>query len=102
MTIKRWAARKDANHDLLRRCARELGLSWHDIGRPVDALVGAFGLTVACEVKTDDGKLNPEQCVFLNEFQGDARVLRSVEDVCALHRDLKRRALALRNSDVGG
>ena len=84
--------RSDTNAKDLKKVAEQLGMSVEEIGRPVDWLVGAYGLTVACEVKTDKGKLRAGQESFLRAFKGHATVLRTVEDVVRLHNRLKWRA----------
>ncbi len=75
---------------------QKLGMSVEEINRPVDWLVGAFGLSVACEVKMEKGKLRPSQLAFLSEFKGACRVLRTVDDVIELHRELREQAIRLR------
>ena len=80
--------RTDANAEELYDAARGLGMSVVKLGRPVDAALGAHGVTVLAEVKTKAGKLRPDQSDFLRDFQGWATVLRSVEDVIALHREM--------------
>lgn len=71
----------DANAHGLYDAARKMGMSVEVINRPVDALVGFQGLTIAVEVKTEKGKLRRGQVQFFERFVGAATVWRTLEDV---------------------
>jgi hypothetical protein len=80
--------RSDANAEELYDAARKLGMSIAITHRPTDAICGKFGFTVAVEVKTKTGKLEPEQETFMRDWKGAACVWRCLEDVEATHRRL--------------
>ena len=83
----------DANAEAIYAAARKLGMSVSIINRPLDALIGAFGLTVVAEVKTPRGRLRPTQERFLEKFCGWAVVLRTVQDVVDLKGQMHRVSL---------
>ena len=77
MSIKRWAARTDANQAEIVAAMRSAGASVWIIGMPVDLLVGAHGKTMPVEVKTMQGKKAPRanghtplQVEFLASWRG--------------------------------
>jgi len=80
--------RSDGNATELYDAARKMGMGVEIIHRPVDAIVGKFGFTVAVEVKTPTGKLEPEQSDFLRDWPGAACVWRTFEDVERTHQRL--------------
>src|SRR4051812_28455013 len=83
--------RTDANAAEIYKAAKQLGFSVEKLNRPVDALLGIYDQTVAIEVKLPDGKLEPGQVKFFKGFKGMKRILRSTEDLIALHRELRER-----------
>lgn len=52
-------------------------------GGPLDAIVGFKGRNYLVEVKTATGKLRASQQAFLARWQGQAVVVRSVDDALA-------------------
>jgi Holliday junction resolvase len=77
VSIKRWAARTDANQADIVSAMRAAGASVWIIGMPVDLLVGAYGKTIPVEVKTMTGKKAPRakdhtrlQVEFLESWRG--------------------------------
>lgn len=84
MSIKRWAAKVDANQEAIVAALRLVGCSVEIIGRPVDLLVGYRMETHLLEVK-DEGKppsarkLTPAQEAFFRNWHGrPARVVESI------------------------
>lgn len=88
----------DANAHGLYDAARKMGMSVEVINRPVDALVGFQGLTIAVEVKTDKGKLRRGQVQFFERFVGAATVWRSLADVQATRKQLSDQAKRIRGA----
>jgi hypothetical protein len=80
VSIKRWAARTDANQADIVDALRAAGASVWIIGQPVDLLVGVSGspgITLLVEVKTMTGKKAPRakdhtrlQVEFLESWRG--------------------------------
>lgn len=77
MSIKRWAARVDANQRAIVAALRASGCDVWIIGLPVDLLVGKNGRTGLIEVKTTTGKRAPRandhtnlQAEFLRTWRG--------------------------------
>lgn len=94
--MARWSThRSDANAEDLYAAARKLGMSIEVIQRPVDAIGGAYGFTVAIEVKTKKGALEPDQVRFFDEFRGAKVIWRTLEDVQATHNNLRLQAIRL-------
>ena len=86
----------DGNAHGLYEAARKMGMSVEVINRPVDALVGFQGLTVAVEVKTERGKLRRGQVQFFERFTGAATIWRTLEDVQATRALLSNQAKRIR------
>jgi hypothetical protein len=91
----RRACRKDANHDELSDAARRLG--WYVVdtyqfaqyipGWP-DAVWAREGRTVLVEYKTPSGRLTKDERLFQATWPGEYVVVRSVEDVIAVTKEL--------------
>jgi hypothetical protein len=96
----RLAARKDANHDPIASAFRGLGCSWWDTfrlgaGFP-DGVAGYQGVNVLVEIKGEDGELTDEQQAFFNIWRGWAAIVRRVEDVPLIVREMRLTAEARR------
>lgn len=89
----------DANAHGLYEAARKMGMSVEVINRPVDALVGFQGLSIAVEVKTDKGKLRPKQEAFFQRFTGAATIWRCLADVEWTRQQLSEQAKRIRAAD---
>lgn len=75
MTIKRYAARADANRSEIVAIFLEEGWSVYDVRMPVDLLVGKAGQTVLVEIKRDaKAKHTKAQTAFLASWKGGAVV----------------------------
>jgi hypothetical protein len=82
--------RRDANHAEIRDRLREAHISvWDtgDVGGGFPDLVAAGQhrktfqeITVLFEVKTQDGKLTPDQVEFINSWRGTVHIVRTVEE----------------------
>lgn len=88
----------DQNAPALYEAARKMGMSVEVINRPVDALVGYQGLSIAVEVKTEKGKLRRGQVQFFERFTGAATVWRTVADVVATRTLLSGQAKRIRGA----
>ena len=83
MTYQRNAKQNDRNEPEIVAAFRKMGASVAIIGRPVDLVIGYFGITRLVEVKNPEtrGKLNPEQKDFIDGWRGGVvPVVESVED----------------------
>ena len=80
---KRYAAAIDANQTEIVRALEKYGCSVYVIKKPVDLLVGRNGVNILMEVKTEKGKMTPEQKEFFDTWRGQKDVVHSVEE--ALH-----------------
>ena len=90
--MARWEThRTDANAEAIYAAARKLGFSVEKINRPVDALFGIYGQSVAVEVKTATGALRRSQVKFFKTFKGLAVSIRTTGDVIALYREMRAR-----------
>lgn len=94
MTLNRYAKRRDANDPALVEAARKIGLKvWitSDLG---DWLVQYGKLQRLVEVKTEDGKLSEAQA--RRKQQGlNAFIVRTVDDVLELHRQMREELVKL-------
>ncbi len=72
--------RTDANAQAIIDGLRAVGCSVELIGRPVDALLGFRGKTYAVEIKTRLGRLRPSQEAFFERWQGQADVVRTLDE----------------------
>ena len=80
--------RADRNQQEIVDALRDIGasvlvLSQVGGGAP-DLLIGMRGRNVLMEVKTKTGKLRSGQVEFMNTWQGEAHVVRSVEEAIEL------------------
>ncbi len=90
--MARWEVHQtDGNADEIYRAAKKLGFSVEKLNRPVDAMWGIYGQTVAVEVKLPKGNLEPRQKKFFSTFKGYKWIVRSVSDVIELHREMRLR-----------
>lgn len=83
---RRYAAKVDANQGEIVRAVRSvfgpdavLDLSAVGGGCP-DILIGVRGVNIFCELKTDRGKLTPDQVYFHREWSGQIAVVRTVDE----------------------
>lgn len=83
MSVKRYAAKRDANEAAIIAALRDCGaavIQLSDKGLP-DLLVGVAGRTILAETKQRRGKLTPAQQDFIANWNGgEIWVIRSVED----------------------
>ena len=88
MTLNRYAKRRDANEPELVAAARRIGLKVWITSELGDWLVQYGKLQRLVEVKTEDGKLSESQAK--RKQQGlNAYVVRTVDDVLELHRQMR-------------
>jgi len=72
--------RNDTNTDAIVEALGLVGATVARLGNPLDLLVGFRGRNYLLEVKTAKGKLRASQAAFLEAWDGQAAVVRSVED----------------------
>jgi hypothetical protein len=76
--------RRDANHAEIRDRLREAHISVFDagdIGKGYPDLVCGFqGQNYLLEIKTQDGKLTPDQVEFIETWRGTVHIVRTVEE----------------------
>jgi len=79
----RRANRVDANQPEIVRQLREIGcsvLDTHDLGKGApDIVVGWRGYNWLFEVKSDKGRMTPDETTFHLTWQGQIHVIRNVE-----------------------
>ena len=88
----RRSARVDANQSEIIRAAEQLGCTVQPLyqvgGGCPDLLLGHASkrgrVNLLIEIKTDAGKLTPEQIRFHREWRGQVAVIRSVPELLAL------------------
>ncbi len=89
-----YARRVDSNHAELKGYFEHLGCGVTDLSRVgcgvPDLLVSLHKQTVLVEVKSEYGKLNPEQIRFHREWKGVVYQARTLDDVIAIVGDMKR------------
>lgn len=77
-------ARVDTNHKIIADALRDVGasvVSLAAIGRGVpDLLVGFRGVNYLFEIKTDKGKLTPDQTAFVAMYHGRVVIIRSIAE----------------------
>ena len=94
MSIKRWAARRDANDSDLVKAARDIGLKVWVTSELADWVVQYGRVQKLVEVKTQDGKMSEAQA--RRKQQGlNAHVVRTVDDVLELHRQMRQDLMKL-------
>ena len=76
--------KKDTNHDEIVLALRSAGASVQSLaamgdGVP-DVLCGYCGQNFLLEVKTDDGKLTPDEAKWHDDWRGSVHVVRTIED----------------------
>lgn len=69
----------DPNHRAIRAVLEAVGASV-DVKGPLDLLVGFRGKNYLLEVKAEKGKLRPSQEKFFGRWQGQAVVVRTIND----------------------
>ncbi len=82
MSINRRAAKRDANEPEIIKALRAAGATVEQLsekGVP-DLLVGFMGSTYLMEVKTPKGKLTPDQTTWIDLWQGQVHIVRTVEE----------------------
>lgn len=80
---------KDGNQDAIVKAMTEAGATVEVIGRPVDLLVGVFGVSGVAEVKMLKADLRPSQVKFFARFRGMKAVLRTEADGVAFVQHLR-------------
>ena len=91
MSIKRRAARRDANEELIVACLQAAGATvcrLSDKGVP-DLLVGYQGVNLLLEVKGVKGKLTPDEQDWHQSWRGQAVIVRTAEEVIKLLEDVQ-------------
>ena len=82
--MTRYAAKTDANQQEIIDALRDVGCSvecLHQAGSGVpDLAVGYQGFTYFMEVKTDKGKLTPDQVEWHASWRGQVAIVRSVDE----------------------
>lgn len=83
--MSKYAKKVDSNQAELVDYARSLGASvqhLHNVGGGVcDLIIGYNGKNYLAEVKTEKGKLNELQVMFFDHWKGQAKVVRTKEDI---------------------
>lgn len=79
MSVKRWAARRDANEPEIVAALEAIGCDVHRIDEPVDLIVGKANRTVLLEVKAPGGTLTGNQKDFFATYRGEAYIVRTPE-----------------------
>lgn len=82
MSIHRRAAKRDGNETEIKNALKAVGASVVTISAKgvCDLLVGFRGVNYLLETKNKRGKLTPDQETFFEGWQGQAAVVRTVED----------------------
>ena len=86
MSIKRRAAKRDKNEAEIIHALRQVGadvIQLSDKGVP-DLLVGYKNRNFLIEVKTDKGKLTPDQTDFFTMWTGQVAVVRTIEEALSV------------------
>jgi hypothetical protein len=75
----------DGNQARIVSALRRAGVSVYILGQPLDLLCGRAGVTYLLECKDPEGRdtLEPMQQLFLAEWNGHAKVVRSVDEALA-------------------
>lgn len=84
----RYNARSDSNQQEIVDALRSIGCSvtsLHRVGQGVpDLLCGIRGANLLFEVKNGNGRLTPDEAAFLDEWRGQAHVIRNVDEALAV------------------
>jgi hypothetical protein len=83
MSLNRYATRRDVNEQALIHCARQLGWTMVQIGKPVDFIGCLRGVTHLIEIKTETGTLTKAQQKFVESWPGNVTIWRTADDVIA-------------------
>lgn len=84
MKYKGYNARRDANEPEIVKALEKIGCSVCRLDKPLDLLVGYRGRNWLIEVKTDVGKLTPDQEDFLPIWCGQLAVVRTAEQAISV------------------
>mgnify|MGYP001278444731 CR=1 FL=1 len=80
----RYAARADRNQQEIINALRKAGAtvrSIHRLGQGLpDLLVGKSGKNYLIEIKTEDGELTPDEIEFMDNWDGQAAIVRTATD----------------------
>jgi hypothetical protein len=98
--MTRFARRVDANHSEIVEAYERLGVAVVDLSRVAeltkpglpDLLCSLHGHTFLSETKTDAGKLSDAQLHFAELWKGQIHVVRTVDDVIAVVKEVRRRS----------
>lgn len=86
MSLKRYAAKRDSNEreiiDALKRIGAEV-IELSAKGVP-DILVGFRGKNYLFEIKSDKGKLTPDQVKFHQIWTGQVEIIRTVDEALTI------------------
>ena len=93
--VKRYACRKDRNHNEIAEEFQRLLWSWedtHDVGTNAvpgfpDGIASKRGRVVFVEIKFGNEQQNDKEVKFEQRFNGDYRVVRTTQDVLAIERE---------------
>lgn len=84
----RYDARSDANQQDIIDALRSIGAtvtSLHRVGQGVPDLICGFrGVNILLEVKTVTGKLTQDESFWLDEWRGQAAIVRNVDEAIAV------------------
>lgn len=94
--MSKYARRSDANHSPIVEAYESLGVAVVDLSKAAqftpglpDLLCAIHGYTFLSETKTDAGDLNPAQLHFISLWKGPVKVVRSVDDVIAVVKEVR-------------
>jgi len=91
--LNRYAAKVDANQAEIVEAVRKIGVSvllLHTVGKGCpDNLWGIdidseFSVNILVEIKTEKGKLTPDEEIFFDTWRGQVCIIRSVEEAVEL------------------
>jgi hypothetical protein len=89
----------DANHFDVKGYYEQAGCRVADCagagGGVPDLFVACVGVTHAVEIKTADGRLEPSQVTFMATWSGQLRVVRTLEEVIAHVKEMRREGIDL-------
>jgi len=77
-------AKRDANEKAIVDDLIAIGCSVVRLDKPLDLLVGYRGVNWLLEVKTEKGKLTPDQEEFIPEWRGQVAIVRTSEQAISI------------------
>jgi len=85
----RFDAKRDANEKEIVRELESHGLSVYRLDKPLDLLVGYDKRNFLVEVKMPDKDLNKKQVEFVDKWQGQFIIIRTIEQAERFAREVK-------------